>query len=255
MTTFLDVSAYLGEGFLHPGGRAATRALTDFLDIQPGHRVLDIGCGTGGTATLIAHNHQAQLIAVDQSPVMLSVASARISQHCLAESVHLVRADISQGVPLADSAIDAAYAESSIALMDPGPVLADCLRVLRPGGKLVLNERIWKPGVTRGLAQDINAISRHAFGIPAATPQPLDRDGWIALLQSIGFSEVRSIPTREIASKLPDSIPRRRFARYRRYFRRPALVVPTLRYQFMIRRYREYWSMLDNYLFFARKPE
>lgn len=43
MTGFLDLEAYLGGEFLHPGGPAATEILLSRLDLQPDELALELG--------------------------------------------------------------------------------------------------------------------------------------------------------------------------------------------------------------------
>src|SRR5688572_13141762 len=63
--------------FLPSGGSGRPRRmLVDALAIQPGHRVLELGCGTGQvTAELLAAG--AQVVAVDRLPAMLTRARQR----------------------------------------------------------------------------------------------------------------------------------------------------------------------------------
>ena len=49
----------------HVGGRPATRHLIEQLDLAPGVRVLDIGCGLGGTARLLASETGASVTGID----------------------------------------------------------------------------------------------------------------------------------------------------------------------------------------------
>lgn len=63
--------------FLSSGGSGRVRqALVDTLDLRPGHRVLELGCGTGQvTARLVAAG--AEVVAVDALPAMLGAARRR----------------------------------------------------------------------------------------------------------------------------------------------------------------------------------
>lgn len=92
------------------------------------------------------------------------------------------------------------YAESVIALMEPEPVVREAGRVLCSGGKFALNERTWRPGLSTEQVQRINQLSVEIFGIPAATPTPLDRDGWQAILERNGFDIDSVAPVAELLS-------------------------------------------------------
>lgn len=51
------------------GGDSARKALLDQVALQPGHRVLDVGCGTGTLATLIKRLHSdVDVVGLDPDP-------------------------------------------------------------------------------------------------------------------------------------------------------------------------------------------
>src|SRR5262245_21935242 len=49
----------------HVGGRDATIELADRLGLAPGTRVLDVGCGLGGSARFLAAERSCQVTGVD----------------------------------------------------------------------------------------------------------------------------------------------------------------------------------------------
>ena len=92
---------------IHPGGRASTDRLFAVADVQPGERVLDIGCGVGTTAVRIARETGAEVTAADILELMLdrarrTVASARAA-------VRVERADILT-LPYPDASFDCVLA-------------------------------------------------------------------------------------------------------------------------------------------------
>ncbi len=253
---YLDMEAYLGGAFLHPGGIRATQAMFERLQLVPGQRVLEIGCGTGATTVLVARLTGASIVALDRSHRMLAVARRRHSQNGTRPPVDLVRVDLNRGLPFNDGAFDAVFAESVIALLDDVEVVAsECCRVLKPGGRLAFNERIWKPGVPQPLVDEINAFSLRAFGIQSATREPLDHTGWVALLESAGLVNIQAVPIRELqAVTTPMPTTTSRFQRRLRYLRRPSMIAHALRFKRLARQHPDWWAQQENYLFVAEKP-
>jgi SAM-dependent methyltransferase len=252
---FLDQEARLGGAFLHPGGRIATDTLLAVLDPQPGQRIVEIGCGTGATAELVAARPGVRVVGLDRSAAMLAAARERLRATAHPGDITLVRADASFALPFADGTFDALYAESVIALLDVETTLAECARVLAPGAKLAFNERIWKPGVSQAEADTLNAQSRRAFGIPAATRTPLDRDGWLGLLRAAGFVNARATPVTALAlPPAPTFRDRVRVFRYRTYLSHPREIANRLRYLRSAHHLPALDSRLESYLCFAESP-
>ena len=91
---WLDPSmAYSAALFDHPGEdleAAQTRKmhrLCTMLGLQPGMRVLEIGCGWGGFAEIAARDYGCHVVGVTLSPSQLDYATARIAAAGLADRV------------------------------------------------------------------------------------------------------------------------------------------------------------------------
>lgn len=258
MISRLDLEAHLGSEYLHPGGLSLSRRLLSrFRDDAAGRRVLELGCGTGATAALAVRETGCQLVALEFSPAMLAAAGRRRdSLRAGGNTFHLVRAHAGRMLPFADGVFSGVYAESVVALLDVESVLAECARVLQPGGWLWLNERVWRPGVSLSAAEQINAISLAAFSIPAALPAGLDAGGWQELLRSSGFQDVEVWPVDRFLPRggEPDRRPAQRRQRARLYLRKPGLLLRSLHFKAQARRNEELWRQLASYVFLARKP-
>jgi arsenite methyltransferase len=105
--------------------------------LEPGERVLDLGCGAG-TDTLVAAQMvgpEGRVTGIDMTPETL--AKARWAADLLrAENVQLVEAE-AERLPFPDASFDVVISNGVI---DPVPdkdaVFAEIFRVLRPGGRI-----------------------------------------------------------------------------------------------------------------------
>lgn len=129
---------------LRPGGEALTRrglALCGVLppaDDAPPPAALDIGCGAGATAVLLA-SLGFQATGVDPSPDLLAEAVRTAS--VLPASIPSPRflSGRAEYLPVDEASQDLALCECVLSLVsDPDVALAEVARVLRPGGALLL---------------------------------------------------------------------------------------------------------------------
>nr|ALS04694.1 phosphoethanolamine N-methyltransferase 3 [Pseudodiaptomus poplesia] len=64
-----------GRTFVSTGGEKTTRKYTEMLDLKPSMQVLDICCGTGGSAFFMAREYEVSVHGVDLSTNMLQLAN------------------------------------------------------------------------------------------------------------------------------------------------------------------------------------
>lgn len=122
------------------------QAFLDAADVQPGDRVLDIGCGNGQTTRDAASlAPRGRVLGVDLSTRMLDVARRRADEAGLA-NVELLQAD-AQIHPFDPGSFDLALSRTGTMFFgDPVAAFTNIGRALRPAGRLVV--LVWQ-GIER----------------------------------------------------------------------------------------------------------
>lgn len=111
----------------------------DLLDVTPGDRVLELGCGAGRGLALALDRVDAGIVTgVDLSATMLRATARRNKRALRAEMLRLVRADIS-ALPFAPASMDRVFSIHTFYFWPaPRETIADLVRLLDVGGKLVI---------------------------------------------------------------------------------------------------------------------
>ena len=150
------------------------RAVADAAELTPADRVVDIGCGPG-TAVRHASRRAATATGIDPDPAMLRLASWSTA---LARRPNVSWLEgRAEKLPLPDGQATVVWAISSAHHWeDRGAGIGEAWRVLAPGGRLVLAERLAEPGA-RGHA---------AHGLTPDQAEDLARQ-----LTAAGFGQVR----------------------------------------------------------------
>lgn len=119
------------------------------LELKARMRILDAGCGTGNLEHFIAEKSHptVEIDAVDFSPAMLARARAKCAD---LEYVRFAETDLDGRLPFEDATFDRIVSINVLyALKDQVASVRELLRVLKPGGKLVLAspkpEFRWRP--------------------------------------------------------------------------------------------------------------
>jgi SAM-dependent methyltransferase len=162
---------------------AMTRRVLAPLGSVPLARVVDAGCGGGGTALAITREHGGHVLGLTVSGRQVELASERARCGGLADRAQFVQADCTQSWPVETGSVDAVVTVEAVChFADRGAFLAEARRVLRPGGRLVGSDWMTRDGLSpyaAGLAGDMEASWYLA---PMET-----RGSWTRRLEAGGF--------------------------------------------------------------------
>ncbi|MDX3057631.1 bifunctional class I SAM-dependent methyltransferase/N-acetyltransferase [Streptomyces sp. NE06-03E] len=133
----------------NPGSDATTRRLLALAGPLPDRpRVLDLGCGPGRAALLLAAEAGAEVTAVDLHQPFLDELTEAAGARGLGDRIRTVRADMADldGPGFADGSYDLVWAEGSAYIVGFDTALRDWRRLLAPGGTMVITECVWTTG-------------------------------------------------------------------------------------------------------------
>jgi phosphatidylethanolamine/phosphatidyl-N-methylethanolamine N-methyltransferase len=173
------------EFVMRQGRRAAAAAAS-----RPGGTILDVGVGTG--LELPMFDSATRLVGVDLSEPMLRRAANRVRRDKLGNVEGLVVMDAMR-LAFDDACFDAVVAPYVLTVVpDPGATLDELLRVVKPGGEIVLVNHV---GAERGLLAAVEAwLGRRSasLGWRPQFPWAIIAD-WIAARDRARLVERRAI--------------------------------------------------------------
>jgi ubiquinone/menaquinone biosynthesis C-methylase UbiE len=164
---------------------------------RPGERVLDVACGTGVVARLVAERvgRTGHVVGLDLNPGMLAVAASAAAGATPTSATIAWREASAISLPFSDESFDVVYCQAGLQFFPDRPTaLREMYRVLVPGGRVGL--LVWggiehSPGfaalaasLARHVGGEAAAIMRAPFGL--ADPEELRR-----LLAAPGFRDIR----------------------------------------------------------------
>ena len=143
------VQAVLGDSF-HPGGAELSARLVRGLHLPPKSRVLDVACGIGTTARLMADEFGLDVVGLDASAANVAKAESLLR----GEMAAFVTGDAAT-LPFPDDSFDAVVCECAVSTFaDQARVVAEFARVLKPGGVVGITDMV----VEGELPEDIAGV-------------------------------------------------------------------------------------------------
>lgn len=178
-----SLEAAYGEGFMSEGGGEALDFM--FKDFQiHGKKALDIGSGLGGVAQYLAKKYSMDITGLEINPWMVREATSRVSKELQGKVRYLQSVD-NNHLPFEESSFDIVYSKGVLChVEDKRGIFAECYRILKPGGVLIINDWLspfegkWGENVQRLV--ELEGLSLHAKTV----------DGYLLLLKEANFKEI-----------------------------------------------------------------
>ena len=124
----------------HSDGRNATVRLAQLAQINGSERVLDVGCGIGGPSRYLASRFGCVVTGLDLTADFVALAGMLAQRTRLSDKVTYRQGD-ALNLPFADASFDLVWSQNAaMNIADRDRLYAEMHRVLRPAGRLALQE-------------------------------------------------------------------------------------------------------------------
>ena len=184
----------------------AVQSASGIVGHPAAQEILDIACGTGDFSIAIARAMApgSRVTGLDLSEGMLAVMRAKLAASGLEDRVACVQGD-SEALPYADAAFDCVTIAFGIRNFEHRETaLREILRVLKPGGKLVILElsvpsnpvirwfyKLYFTGLLPIIGGKISGDKAAYRYLPASVLNFPGRDEWMATMRACGYAGVR----------------------------------------------------------------
>lgn len=188
---YFDMLAKLGVT-KHIGSLDATRELLELCGIEPGMRVLDVGCGVGHTPKILARRYDCEVVGIDLLPRMAARSRELVARVDAAARVAFAAAD-AQALPFAEGVFDLVMAESlNVFLDDPARAFAAYARVTRPGGCVGITEAVWLDEASEDRAANYLGMTGATFRRPEVWADTMEAAGLVDVVTRVHEADLKA---------------------------------------------------------------
>jgi ubiquinone/menaquinone biosynthesis C-methylase UbiE len=130
----------------HNGQRNATIRLARLAAVSGSEKVLDVGCGIGGPSRYLASAFGCEVTGIDLTAEFVELARMLCARTGLSDKVSYRQAD-ALDLPFADDCFDLVWSQNAaMNIADRARLYGEMRRVLRPGGRVAIQEIAAGPG-------------------------------------------------------------------------------------------------------------
>lgn len=164
--SMLDLIRLSPRPIFPPGGRDLYHRVALLTGMEPRQEILVAACGPGVTLEYFVREFGVQGSGVDEDEALVARLESRAREEGLGASLQAQQASMA-ALPYRDGVFDVAVAETGLtAHADPVEAIREVVRVVRPGGRVVLIQLVWRAPVDP-MRRDI--LARHLGAQPLMT--------------------------------------------------------------------------------------
>jgi ubiquinone/menaquinone biosynthesis C-methylase UbiE len=183
------MAKHVGMTVIHPGGFAATNKLIASLNIRPGSNVIDIACGKGTTAVLLAEKYGCSVTAVDIDAGLVEDGKRLARKRGLENKITFCVGD-ALNLPFAGDEFDAAVSQAMLVLVDDKvKAIQEANRVIRKGGRAGWLELSWRKEPSEEFIEKVSTVICAYCMTNVST-----FDGWKRIFEEAGIKDLNVIP-------------------------------------------------------------
>ncbi len=161
--------------------------LAKMADIKSNDKVLDAGCGVGGSSIWIAKNIGAHVTGITISPVQVKKANKYKKREGVADLCEFEVMDFNK-TKFPDNSFDVVWGIEALCYgLDKEVLFKEIYRILKPGGRVVMSD--WFAIKTEFTAEEKPIYDEFIYGF--AVPSLETPDSMEKLLKKIGFGNVK----------------------------------------------------------------
>ncbi|MDE1767204.1 MAG: methyltransferase domain-containing protein [Thaumarchaeota archaeon] len=199
-----DYARLLFGNSMHPGGLGLTKELGNKISITKGSRVLDVACGSGTSAILLAKNFGCHVTGIDLGAKNVDEAIQNAAREGTSDYTEFKTSD-AEKIEYQDESFDYVLCECSFCLFPDKKITSnEIYRVTRKGGKIGISDIVLRGELSQNLR---DSLYRFVCVLEAKS-----ENEYAGYLQDAGFHRINFDDKKETLLELLDDIKKRVFA-------------------------------------------